>query len=70
MSGHETDQQDIKAWGDQDLVEAFLLIADTDQNASLNQAVLAEMNRRASGGCHDVATSKERRRLWDYGWDR
>lgn len=70
MSGHETDQRNIKTWGDQDLVEAFLLIADTDQNASLDQAVLGEMNRRASGGHHDAATSTERPRLWDYGRDR
>ncbi len=70
MSGHETDQRDIKAWSDQDLVEAFLLIADADQNSALNQVVLGEMNRRASGGHHDVAASLDRRRLWDYGGDR
>lgn len=67
MAGHGTDQRDVKAWGDQDLVEAFLMIAETDHKSPLDQAVLAEMNRRASGGHHDAATSTERRRLWDYG---
>lgn len=70
MSGHDTGPRDIEAWGDQDLVEAFLMIADADQNASLDKAVLGEMNRRASGGHHDAATSTERPRLWDYGRDR
>ncbi|SER79209.1 hypothetical protein [Sphingobium sp. YR768] len=70
MAGHGTDQRDVKAWGDQDLVEAFLMIAEADQNSSLDQAVLGEMNRRASGGQHDAATSTERPRLWDYGRDR
>jgi hypothetical protein len=70
MFGHEADQRNIKSWCDQDLLEAFLLIADADQNSSLDQAVLGEMNRRASGGHHDAATSTERRRLWDYGRDR
>jgi hypothetical protein len=70
MPGHETDQRNIKAWGDQDLVEAFLLIVEADHKSPLDQAVLGEMNRRASGGHHDATTSSERRRLWDYGRSR
>ncbi len=70
MSGHGTDQRDVKTWGDQDLVEAFLMIAEAGQNASFDQAILGEMNRRASGGHHDAATSTARRRLWDYSRDR
>lgn len=41
MAGHGTDQRDVKAWGDQDLVEAFLMIVEADHKSPLIRPFLA-----------------------------
>lgn len=70
MAGPGTEARDVKAWNDQDLTEAFLLIRQGDASNPLDQDVLSEMNRRAlGGGRHAELPIIRRSKLWNYGQD-
>ena len=61
--------QEARSWCDQDLAEAFLLIADADEGRPLGKAIFAEMNRRAIGRRMPDEPFVERPRLWRFGPD-
>lgn len=69
MPEPEIEARAVKAWDDQDIAEAFLLVGTADQNRTLDQAVLAEMQRRALGGQNNASHYVQRPRLWDFGQD-